>query len=284
MTETNSTYLILEERGLILINGEDRRSFLQGLISNDTAKITEETAIYAAFLTPQGKYLHDFFIIEHEGALLLDCEANRLADLLKRLKMYTLRAKVTLTDVSEQYLVAAIFGDTRIDSHLIACRYVDPRSSNMGLRAIIARTDNLNGLSSLGAKPMTRQYYDSHRLKLGIPDGSRDLVVDKSILMESGFDELGGIDWNKGCYIGQELTARTKHRGLVKKRLMPVTFDGPPPPAGSSIKAGEKEAGEMRSGIDGMGLALLRLEYLQEGSPELVCEQTRITPAPLGEG
>jgi len=278
MTHIHPSSLILEDRGLISARGDDSRSFLQGLISNDTGKITEQTAIYAAFLTPQGKYLHDFLIIEYEGALLIDCEEARLADLFKRLKMYKLRADVELEDVSEQFSVAALFGKSLSDSAIQGCQYEDPRHPEMGLRAIVSKAEAAQVLAEAGYAPMTREDYDQQRLKLTVPDGSRDLMIDKSTLMESGFDDLSGIDWNKGCYIGQELTARTKHRGLVKKRMTTVTFDGRPPPAGSIIKAGERDAGEMRSSIGGIGLALLRVEFLEQGTAELSVEGTPLTP------
>ena len=278
MTHTQPSYLILEDRGLISARGEDSRTFLQGLISNDTGKITEKSALYAAFLTPQGKYLHDFLIIEYQGTLLIDCEAARLADLFKRLKMYKLRANVELENVSEQFSVAALFGKGLADSVVQGCQYQDPRHPQMGLRTIINKQNAAQILYDAGYTPMSRKAYDQQRLTLTVPDGSRDLMIDKSTLMESGFDDLGGIDWNKGCYIGQELTARTKHRGLVKKRLTTVTFDGPPLPAGSTVKAGEREAGEVRSSIDGVGLALLRVEFLEDSATELSVEGTRVTP------
>ena len=119
--------------------------------------------------------------------------------------------------------------------------------------------------------------YDRLRLSLGVPDGSRDLTIEKAILLESGFDELNGVDWQKGCYIGQELTARTKYRALIKKRLMPVTVDGPLPPPGTPVMAGDQEAGEMRSGRDGVGLALLRLEAVTESKP-LTAAGAKLTP------
>jgi folate-binding protein YgfZ len=126
-----------------------------------------------------------------------------------------------------------------------------------------------------GLAPGNADDYDRLRLSLGVPDGSRDLPVEKAILLENGFDELHGIDWQKGCYMGQELTARTKYRGLVRKRLLPVEIEGPLPAPGTPVMAGDKEAGEMRSGADGLGLALLRLEHLEDG---LRCGESRLKP------
>lgn len=135
------------------------------------------------------------------------------------------------------------------------------------------------GLARLGAGLERADFaaYDRHRLALGIPDGSRDLVLDKSILLEAGFDELNGVDWQKGCYIGQELTARTKYRGLIKKRLFPVRLDGPAPPPGTMVTAEGRDAGELRSNRDGQGIALLRLDAVSEGRP-LVADAATLVP------
>jgi folate-binding protein YgfZ len=146
--------------------------------------------------------------------------------------------------------------------------------SGLGVRLIVPRDV---AMSALGFAPADESVYDRLRLSLGVPDGSRDLVIEKSILLEAGFDELNGIDWQKGCYVGQELTARTRYRGLIKKRLMPVAVDGPLPAPDSIILLGGVEAGEMRSGRDGIGLALLRLEAVEDGRP-LTAGDARLTP------
>jgi len=138
--------------------------------------------------------------------------------------------------------------------------FADPRLAALGVRAILPRSEIRGALADIGAVEGDFAEYDRLRLGLGVPDGSRDLVLDKSILLEAGFEELNGVDWDKGCYIGQELTARTKYRGLIKKRLFPVRVDGPAPDPGAIIMHDGQEAGEMRSSRDGAGLALLRLE------------------------
>jgi tRNA-modifying protein YgfZ len=288
--EEARTYAELADRGVLRIAGKDRRAFLQGLVSNDINKVDPDRAIYAALLSAQGKYLHDFFIVEIGEALFLDAEAARLADLKRRLLLYKLRATVEIVDASEQFVVAALFGD----GALSACKlppepgatkrigngvlYVDPRLAALGARLLVPRGEPLP-ITALSKSDSTA--YDRLRLSLGIPDGSRDLVVDKAILLEAGFDELNGIDWQKGCYVGQELTARTKHRGLIKKRLVPVTIEGPVPTPGAPLTLGARDAGEMRSGRDGVGIALLRLEALDEslssGEP-LTSGEARLRP------
>ncbi|MAN79409.1 MAG: glycine cleavage system protein T [Rhodospirillaceae bacterium] len=289
---TEQTYVVLEDRGVLALAGDNARTFLQGLISNDINKVTPTQAIHAALLTPQGKYLHDFFIVEGaEGTLLLDGERARLDDLAKRLKLYKLRAKVTIEDQSEQWRVAALPGGAGtgvLGSDAGAAQakdggvlFVDPRLTALGARAILPTDGAEATLSGLGLRAGDRASYDVLRLSLGVPDGSRDLIVDKSILLESGFDELNGIDWKKGCYMGQELTARTKYRGLVRKRLLPVEIEGTLPERGTPVTLDGKEVGEVRStiadGTGGRGLAMIRLEHLDAGGP-FEAAGARITP------
>ncbi|HEX3881635.1 MAG TPA: folate-binding protein [Stellaceae bacterium] len=248
-------FTVLEDRGILAVRGDDRAAFLQGLVSNDTSKLAPRQALYAALLTAQGKYLHDFIMVGRDDAIWLDAEAARLADLKRRLSMYRLRAKVTIEELPD-LAVAAVFGGDLPDIAV-----PDPRLPELGGRAILPRDTLRTTLAGLGLRETGFAEYDELRLSLGIPDGSRDLVVDKSILLEAGFDELHGVDWQKGCYIGQELTARTKYRGLIKKRLFPVRIDGTVPEPGTILTLGGKEAGEMRSSRGDMGLALLRLEH-----------------------
>ncbi|HXP03502.1 MAG TPA: folate-binding protein [Stellaceae bacterium] len=282
---TQTQFVMLEDRGVLAVAGPDRASFLQGLVSNDTARVSGERAVYAALLTPQGKYLHDFFMVEYGEAIWLDAEAARLGDLKRRLSVYRLRARVTL-DERPDLAVAVAFGGAVLglpDDPGAACAldggvaFVDPRLPALGARAILPREQVRQALTATGATDADFAEYDRLRLSLGIPDGSRDMVLDKSILLESGFDELNGIDWDKGCYIGQELTARTKYRGLSKKRLFPVRIDGPAPEPGVIVTLDGHEAGEMRSSRDGIGLALLRLEAVERGET-LAVGETGIVP------
>jgi len=280
-------HLLAEQRGLIAISGADRTAFLQGLVSNDVSRVSADRTLYAALLTPQGRYLHDFFIAAIGDTLYLDCEASRRDDLRRRLSIYRLRSKVTLADATADFVVALLFGAdlaSRLGLHdepgaakswERGVVYVDPRLPALGARAIVPRPHVGDILARAGLAPGNADDYDRLRLSLGVPDGSRDLPVEKAILLENGFDELHGIDWQKGCYMGQELTARTKYRGLVRKRLLPVEIEGPLPAPGTPVMAGDKEAGEMRSGADGLGLALLRLEHLEDG---LRCGESRLKP------
>jgi len=288
MTAPQST--ILEGRGLLKVSGDDARDFLQGLISNDIGRVTPDRVIYAALLTPQGKFLFDFFIYQIDADLVLETEADRIADLVKKLTIYKLRAQVSLETITDDWRIATLWGDNALAAAGLADEpgaaqtwqggviATDPRLAAAGARALLPAATATAAIQTLGtaAEPAD---YDRHRLGLGLPDGSRDLVLEKSILLESGFDELHGIDWNKGCYMGQELTARTKYRGLVKKRLVPVTIAGDVPEAGTPIMLDGKEAGELRSGRDGRALALMRLEHLAKTSAVFTAGDAAVTPS-----
>jgi folate-binding protein YgfZ len=285
-----ASFALLEDRGILAVSGADHRIFLQGLVSNDLDKVGPAQSRYAALLTAQGKYLHDFMMIEFGDAIWLDAEAGRLSDLRRRLSIYRLRSKATL-DERPDFAVAAVFGKGAAAAigfpgepgvarpFASGVAFVDPRLAALGVRCILPRTDIRGALEGTGLAEAGFPAYDRLRLQLGLPDGSRDLVPEKSILLEAGFDELNGVDWQKGCYIGQELTARTKYRGLIKKRLMPVEIDGPAPAPGTIVTANGHEVGEMRSSRDELGLALLRLEPIVEGKP-LKAGDTTLVPSP----
>ena len=284
-------YIILKNRGLLEVSGTDARNFLQGLVSNDITKVSEETTIYAALLSPQGKYLFDFFIFQLNGELVIDCEANRIEELQQKLKMYKLRSEIEIC-VKSDFVISALYGDAIYEtfkfensagysqSFLNGLAFIDPRISDMGGRAVIPCKNAEKELSEGGFKAGNFDEYETLRLKLGVPDGSRDMIVDKAILLENGFVELNGVDWNKGCYMGQELTARTHYRGLIKKRLLPVEIDGPQPMPGTPVKLHDKIVGEIRTGNSRYSLALLRLQILDEISQELGLEagETNIYP------
>ena len=251
-------YYLLEDRALLAVSGAESREFLQLLITNDVDKISDGRAIYAALLTPQGKYLHDFFVFDHGGALMLECEKARIDDLLRRLRMYRLRAKVDFEIFGDDWAVIALTGDARpaLDQGAV---YDDPRLAAMGARAVLPREE----LARLNFSAGARQDYDALRLSLGVPASGSDLLPEKSLLMESGFEELNGVDFEKGCYVGQEVTARMKHRALIRKRLFPVRIDGPAPAPGAPILYDGIEIGEMRSSQDDRGLAMLRIETVE---------------------
>lgn len=255
----------LPERGVLEVSGPDRVAFLQGLVSNDVSKIPPGEAAWSALLTPQGKWLADFFVIPHGDSLLLDAERAQVPGLVQRLSRFRLRSRVDLRDASGDWHVHAAWGSAPPAGGL-AVR--DPRLAEAGWRLLAAAPL----ATDAGAED-----YDRHRLALGLPDGSKDMESEKSVLLEAGFDELHGVSWSKGCYMGQELTARTRYRGLVKRRLVPVLVQGPLPARGTILTdAAGAEAGEMRSGRDGLGLALLRLDTLDRAP--FRCAEAMLTP------
>lgn len=275
------------ERGLLRLSGPDVRSFLQGIVSNDVEKASPQRAIWSAFLTPQGKYLHDFFIVEHEDGLLLEMAAERRADLARRLRPYKLRAKVEIEPDFPALQVVLGWGEGAAEAVGLSpeagaaapfsggIAYVDPRLPEAGVRFLLPAATAEASLREAGFEIGEREHHEALRIKLGLPDGARDMEVEKAILLENGFDELGGVDWQKGCYLGQELTARTKYRGLVKKRLLPVRFEGTLEP-GMEITRNGRVVGDIRSAADGQALALLRLDAL-EGPLE--ADGKPVTPA-----
>ena len=280
-------------RGILSLTGEDSESFLQGLVSNDTRLLAPDRALWAALLTAQGKFLHDFFLLRLGSRVLLEGEGGRIADLKKRLGLYKLRAKVAIEDVSAEWQVWLGWGDGAAAALGLAgpghaaplgdgIAYVDSRRAALGIRLVAPTGSGADLLAARGFVPGDWTGWETLRLTEGVPDGARDLIPEKSILLENGFDELNGIAWDKGCYVGQELTARTKYRGLIKKRLMPVAIDGALPASGTLVTRPDGgEAGEIRSGQDGRALALIRLEALDAGGPFTAGTAT-VTPLPPG--
>ena len=241
---------LLPHHGVVTLSGPDRVTFLNGLVSNDVEKAVPGQAVWAAFLTPQGKYLVDFFVFSDGDKLFLDLPRYAIPELIKKLARFRLRAKVDIADASEDFKTYVIWQGTPPASPLTS---MDPRLPEAGYRSL--STQDLRCSATL-------RDYAVHRITLGLPDGPPDLEPEKTLLLEAGFDELNGIDWQKGCYMGQELTARTKYRGLVKRRLLPVTFSQPDLSSGTPILANEQEVGTLRSVEGTSALAMIQLSAL----------------------
>jgi folate-binding protein YgfZ len=252
----------LPGRAVIAVEGDDRVSFLQGLVSNDVATVAPGQAVWAALLTPQGKWLADFFVVADGDRLLLDCERGQAEMLVARLSRFRLRSRVAVAPTA--LLVHAAWDGAPAPGGLA---FRDPRLAAAGWRVLSEQVRETD------AKEVD---WDARRLSLGLPDGSRDLEAEKTVLREAGFDELGGVSWTKGCYMGQELTARTRYRGLLKRRLVPVSVAGAMPAPGTPVLRDGAEVGTMRSGRDALGLAVLRLEALSAGG--LACGAATLTP------
>lgn len=267
--------IILPERAVLRIEGEDRADFLQGLITNDISLVSPTQTIFAALLSAQGKFQFDFFIGADESGYWLETERARLPALQRILTLYKLRSRVQLTPLPSATVMAV--PGLEASNHLgmlgdegaALCKgahvcYSDPRHAPLGVRVIASdEAAALEFAKAEGLMLAPFAHYDAVRLREGIPDGSRDAVIDRTILLENGYDALNGISFTKGCYIGQEVTARSKHRAIIRKRLCGVSADGVLPPAGTPLMAGEREVGEMRSSLEGQGMALVRLDMLR---------------------
>ncbi|HEY8616735.1 folate-binding protein YgfZ [Phenylobacterium sp.] len=241
-----SFYCFLPSRALIAVVGPDWRSFLQNLVTQDVETLAPGEARLAALLTPQGRLLWDMFVVGREEGCWLDVAAEHRDAMLQRLAMYRLRAKVELR--ASELAVSAILNATHPGGGWVR----DPRHPELGWRGYGADLPQ-------GASPATEADYEAHRLALGIP-GPADWGSEKTYPIEANFDLLHGIDFKKGCFVGQETTSRMKRRGQIKTRMLPIVFEGPAPAAGAEVLAGALRAGEVLSGGDGRAMALLRLD------------------------
>jgi tRNA-modifying protein YgfZ len=253
-------WLKLEERAVLAITGPDRLIFLDRLVSNS---LSPDAPVYTLLLTPQGKYLHDFFVIPQDEALLLECAHSRSADLLARLQKYKLRSAVELADVSQNYQVY-------VGSNLPG-GFTDPRQAALGQRLLLPAGQSL-GVSSTG---LDVQAYEQLRIQNLLPDGLKDCEFERSFPLEYNFDLANAISFTKGCYIGQELTARMRYRELLKKRLALLTFENDSPPSGSEVcDAQTNIVGQISSTVGQIALARLPLEL--HGHP-LTCAGQQLT-------
>jgi folate-binding protein YgfZ len=236
----------LDDRAVIALSGPEARGFLQGLVTNDVEKLKPGVGLYAALLTPQGKILYDFFIVEGDGAILLDAHAEAAPALAKRLTFYRLRAKVEI-QLRDQLAVLASWDGEQTK---YAINYADPRLAQMGMRSIGARAE-------MPAAVLPTEAYHQRRKNIGVPE-AQDFGQDKIFALDADLDELHAVDFQKGCYVGQEQTARMKHRGTARKRLMPIAGAV----AEGNVTANGVILGEMMSD----GFALLRLDRLEENA------------------
>ena len=238
----------LPSRALIAVVGPDWRSFLQGLLSQDVEGMNPGDLRFAALLTPQGKLLFDLFVLATETGCLLDVATDRQADLIDRLTLYRLRAKVVIAASSVS--ICAVWGVVALPGFI-----PDPRLAALGLRGY--GKDVPATLS-----PTDEAAYNAHRLSLGVPDPARDAEPDKTYPIEANFDLLNGIDFKKGCFVGQETTSRMKRRGQIKTRMLPIEFDGALPEPGQEVLNGNLRAGTVLTGQKGHAMALMRLDRL----------------------
>ena len=243
----------LDHRGIVEVSGPEARVFLDRIVTCDVDPISPGRAGFGALLSPQGKILADFLLFAAPGAdlFLLDTAADVVGDLLKRLTLYKLRAKVSLADRSADF--AALAGRNEAPPADAVASAPDPRLPALGWRAIVARDEEAVPVGDVAS-------YEAHRIGLGVPEGGRDFAYGDAFPHEALMDQLGGVAFDKGCYIGQEVVSRMQHRGTARTRLVPVRYAAAAPPPGTEIVGGDRTVGRSATSDGRGGLAMLRLD------------------------
>jgi folate-binding protein YgfZ len=260
----------LEDRAVIALSGAEARELLQGLVTNDVMGLVPGAALYTALLSPQGKILFDFFVTEGDGALLIDVARVSRDALLKKLKMYRLRAKVEIEARDQLGVFVNLQGHPANRPTPYAARavsFTDPRLPALGVRSIGAKAEmpaNLPG----------PQAWHQHRLALGVPEAG-DFGAEKIFALDAGLEELHGVSFTKGCYIGQELTSRMKHRATTRKRILTVTADTALP-QGGTLSRGGVEIGEVLSVYGATAFVLVRMDRLEEASGDVTLGEIKV--------
>jgi len=260
----NGCMAILPDRGVISISGEDATPFIHGLVTQNIETLKPGAATYTTLLTPQGKVLFDFLVLRREGGYLLDCARAGLSDLTRRLGFYKLRSKVEIADRSDELAVAAVWdasGDVAAPAEGYA--FADPRAEGLGHR-LIAPADTLRAAAEKHGWTLAEpKDYDAHRIAQGVPEGFKDYESGEVFAHDACADQLGGVDFYKGCYVGQEVVSRMHHRGTARKRFVAVRGKGLPEP-GAAVTAGSTNLGKLTSVAGGRGLALVRIDRAGE--------------------
>ena len=261
-------YIVFEDRSFFEIKGEDKDTFLQGLITNDINKCTDKKSIYSAFLSPQGKFLADFFILKYENSYLFETPKLFLEELLKKLNNYKLRSKIDIVEKQSLISLSILGGDEifgKLDSLGSTIKiddgyaFIDPRNKELGIKVIINK-DTINFFAKkydLIEEDINK--YEEIRIKNAIPDSIFDLKYNNSLILENNFDKINAISWDKGCYVGQEITARIKYRSLLKKNLLKVKILNGFVSSGDDIYFEEKLIGTITSNNKNIALAMIRL-------------------------
>jgi tRNA-modifying protein YgfZ len=263
---------LLPDRGVIKVIGDDARKFLHGLVTADVLDLTPGVARFCALLTPQGKIIADFLLTEappaEGGGFFLDIPRALAATLVEKLNLYKLRAKVLIEDLGEILGVLAIWDGTA--SLKQGLSYADPRLPALGLRIMIAPHRAPAAASEASATLVGADEYEAHRIALGVPRGGLDFAYGDAFPHEADMDQLGGVDFAKGCYVGQEVVSRIEHRGIARTRAVALRYEGAPPENGAAIVAGERQVGTMGSAARGCGIALIRLDRVADADQSIL--------------
>ena len=257
---------LLPDRGVIKVGGNDARDFFNGLVTTDITALQPGMARFGALLTPQGKITTDFLITEapagHGGGFLIDCPRVLAQGLADKLGFYRLRAKVTVENLSDSFGVLAVWdGDLTLKPDLA---YVDPRNAALGWRILVPQDLAQKAADLIGAEMVDSAAYDAHRIASGVPRGGLDFMYGDAFPHETNMDRLHGVDFDKGCYVGQEVVSRMQHRGTARTRTVRIILDGSAPEPGAAILAGDKPVGTMGSSAGRNGLALLRIDRVAD--------------------
>src|SRR5579872_711909 len=263
----------LPDRGVVKVSGNDARDFLNGLITTDLTHLQPGSGRFGALLTPQGKITADFLITEapagQGGGFLIDCPKALAQTLADKLTFYRLRAKAEIENLSANLgVLAAWDGESKFRPDLT---FTDPRHAKLGLRILLSEALAQKTADLLGATMADHALYEAHRIAAGVPRGGHDFIYGDAFPHETNMDRLAGVDFDKGCYVGQEVVSRMHHRGTARTRTVRLKLDGPAPEPGSTISAGDKSIGTMGSAAGGHALALIRIdragEALEAGTP-----------------
>lgn len=264
----------LSDRGVLRVSGAEAHKLLQGVLTNDVDKTRDGASIHAGLLNPQGKILFDFFVVRTDGGFLIEVARSQASELQKRLGFYRLRSQVEISEEPAFDVVAAWGTDPRVPDGAVA--YTDPRLPELGMRVLLPAQVVA---SALGCTDAAEGDYHAMRIKLGVPEGGRDYAFGDTFPHEALFDQLNGVDFNKGCFVGQEVVSRMQHRGTARKRVVPIEGDAPLE-SGATVAAGELPLGTIGSVSGATGLALLRLDRVEtaatNGTP-LTAGDVRIT-------
>ncbi len=254
-----TSYVPLPSRGIILLQGPDIRDFLQGVITNDISKLQDGKAIYSLLLNPQGRYLYDFFLIQKGKYILLECENIYLTEIIQKLNLLKTYLKVKIQDISEKYKVGVILQNSKIDTKRYHIAFADPRHTSLGIRIILPIAQEIENIE-IG----NFNEYEQIRIQNLVPSGAEDMIQNKSFPLQFLIDKINGIDFDKGCYIGQEVVARM-HRSLLRRKIYLITSGRKLPAIGTKIVDDQQqEIGELRSNINNIGIALLNIEKINK--------------------
>lgn len=293
LQRTGMKAALLSDRGVLKVSGADARSFLNGLVTTDTGQLQPGLGRFGALLTPQGKIVTDFLITEapagHGGGFLVDAPMALAQTLATKLGVYKLRAKVAVENLSDSFGVLAVWDGTPDMKPDLA--FADPRDTRLGWRVLVPQELAQKAADLMGATMVDSADYETHRIDCGAPRGGVDFMYGDAFPHETNMDRLHGVDFDKGCYVGQEVVSRMQHRGTARTRVIRMLLDAAPPEAGVAITAGDKPVGTMGSSANGKGLAMVRIDRvadaLDAGTPLMgggielrpaAPQEVRITP------